>query len=399
MIKKFVFKSLMSVIALFFLIGCAEKGHVPIPSFTANQFDANMYTPRVDNFLIVFDASSSMKNVTKEEVKLDIANAIVDRLNQTIPEMGQTAGVRSFGHAPEVSKAYTSLLYGIEKYSTQDLGKQFNVTKAGGLSKLNAALDAAQMDFEGLSGAHNAVIIISDGLDIGNEAFVSAQSLKEKFGSSICFYTIQVGEAPEGKDVLAQIADIGGCGFYSTSGELLTSSGMTGFVEKVFLTEKPAPVVKAAPAPVVKAVPVVVAKKDDDKDGVYNEDDKCPNTPDGASVNSVGCWAFNNAALFDFDKSDINPEAYPMLGEAVKILEKNPSMGVTLQGYTDNVGNEYYNIGLSLRRANAIKAYFIEKGIAKNRLVTEGFGSKNPVAMNDSETGRSLNRRVEIHPK
>jgi OOP family OmpA-OmpF porin len=88
-----------------------------------------------------------------------------------------------------------------------------------------------------------------------------------------------------------------------------------------------------------------------------------------------------------------------MLGEAVKILQKNPSMGVTLQGYTDNVGNEEYNMGLSLRRANAIKAYFIKKGIAESRLVTEGFGSKNPVAMNDSKTGRSLNRRVELHPR
>ena len=174
---------------------------------------------------------------------------------------------------------------------------------------------------------------------------------------------------------------------------------MAVFVENEFLAKKPAPVVKKAPAPVVKAVPVVVTTKDNDKDGVYNEDDKCPNTPDGASVNTVGCWAFSNAALFDFDKSDINPEAYPMLGEAVKILKKNLSMGVTFQGYIDNVGNEDYNMSLSLRRANAIKAYFIEKGIAENRMVTEGFGSKNPVAMNDSETGQSLNRRVEIHPR
>ena len=398
MFKKCVVKSLISVVALFFLMGCAKE-HVPIPSFSAKPINAGMYVPKIDNFLFVFDASISMRNKIKEETKLDIAKAIVDRMNQTIPELGQTAGLRSFGHAPEVSKAYTSLLYGMEKYSTQDLAHQSYITKAGGLSKLDAALDAALKDFEGLSGAHNAVFIISDGLDIGNEALVSAKSLKEKFGSSICFYTIQVGEAPEGKDVLVQIADIGGCGFYSGYEGLLTSAGMAGFVEKVFLAEKPAPVVKKTPAPVVKAVPVVVAKKDDDKDGVYNEDDKCTNTPDGASVNTVGCWAFSNAALFDFDKSDINPEAYPMLGEAVKILEKNPSMGVTLQGYTDNVGNEDYNRGLSLRRANAIKAYFVEKGIAENRMVTEGFGSKNPVAMNDSETGRSLNRRVEIHPR
>ena len=281
------------------------------------------------------------------------------------------------------------------KYSTRDLTKQFNITTAGGLSKLDAALDAALIDFEGLSGDHNAVFIISDGLDIGEAALVSVRNLKDNYGSSLCFYTVHVGEASEGKAVLQKIADIGGCGFYSGYEGLLTSAGMAVFVENEFLAKKPKKVVIAAPAPVVAAV----VKKDTDKDGVYNEDDKCPNTPYGASVNTVGCWAFSNAALFDFDKSDINPEAYPMLGQAVTILEKNPSMGVTLQGYTDNIGNEEYNMGLSLRRANTIKAYFIKKGIAESRLVTKGFGSKNPVAMNDSETGRSLNRRVELHPR
>ena len=65
-----------------------------------------MYVPKIDNFLIVFDASISMKNKIKEETKLDIAKAIVDRINQTILELGQTAGLRSFGHAPEVKGVY-----------------------------------------------------------------------------------------------------------------------------------------------------------------------------------------------------------------------------------------------------------------------------------------------------
>ncbi len=384
--KKFWIKSLISVIALFFLFGCTAKEHAPIPSFSAKTIDTGMYSPKIDNFLIVFDASSSMKDKVKEEVKLDIANALVDRMNQTIPKLGQTAGLRSFGHAPEVSREDTSLLYGMTKYSTLDLDKQFNIARAGGLSKLGKALDAAQTDFEGLSG-HNAVIIISDGLAIGEDALVSAQSLKDKYGPSICFYTIHVGEAPEGKDLLQRLAKIGNCGFYSSYDGLLTSAGMVVFVENEFLAKKPAP-----------AVVVAVAKKDTDKDGVYNEDDKCPNTPYGASVNTVGCWAFSSVALFDFDKSDIKPEAYPMLDEGVRILEMNPSMNVTLQGHTDNVGNADYNMGLSLRRADAIKAYLVKKGIAADRLATEGFGSTKPVSMDDTELGRSLNRRVEIQP-
>ncbi len=393
MIKTSVVKGLISVMALFFLIGCTAKEHVPIPSFSAATIDAEMYQPKVDNFLIVFDASISMKNKIKEEVKLDIAKALVDRMNQTIPEMGQTTGIRSFGHAPEVSKEYTRLMYGMKTYSTQDLAQQFTISKAGGLSKLGLSLEAAQGDFEGLSGSHNAVIIISDGLEVAPAALVSAQRLKDKYGPSICFYTIQVGDAPEGKAALEKIAEIGACGFYSGHESLLTSAGMAAFVETVFLAKKPEKVVKAAPKP------VVVAKKDTDNDGVYDEDDQCPNTPAGASVNTVGCWAFSNTAIFDFDKSVIKSKAYPMLEEAVTILEKNPSMGVTLQGHTDNVGSAEYNLGLSLRRANVVKAYLVGKGIAEDRLTTEGLGSTQPISPNSSETGRSLNRRVVLQPR
>jgi len=392
---KFVVKSLVAIMAVFFLMGCAAKEHVPIPSFSAKTIDGGMYSPKIDNFLIVFDASSSMKNKIKEEVKLDIARALVDRMNQTIPELGQTAGLRSFGHAPEVSKEYTRLVYGMKTYSSQNLAQQFNITKAGGLSKLGAALDAAQADFEGLPGAHSAVIIISDGLDVAPAALASAQSLKDKYGPSICFYTIQVGDAPDGKEVLQQIAKIGECGFYSGYEGLLTSAGMAVFVENEFLSKKPKKVVKAAPAPVA----VAVVKKDTDNDGVYDDEDRCPNTPAGARVNTVGCWAFTNAALFDFDKSVIKSEAYPMLEEAVTILEKNPAMGVTLQGHTDNIGNAKYNMGLSLRRANAVKAYLVGKGISEDRLTTEGFGFTKPISPNSTEVGRSLNRRVVLQPR
>lgn len=399
MIKNFGVKSLVLVIAFSFLAGCSlfEKQVKPIPTFSAEQYNSDMYSSKVDNFLIIFDASSSMDEEYYGISKFKIAQELVLRLNETVPELGQVAGVRSFGHDPGVSKKNTQLFYGMEKYNSDNLKDNFGkISRPGGTSPLNKAFGAAGTDLKDLSG-ETAVIIISDGLDLPGDPLASAKVLNAAYGSSICFYPILVGDAPESVVAGAkELAKIGECGFDSTAGELLTSAGMAAFVEKVFVAEKPAPVVE--PAPVVKAAPVVITEKDSDNDGVYDKSDQCPDTPEGASVNTVGCWAFSNTALFDFDKSDIKSAAYPMLNEAVTVLEKNPSMNITLQGHTDNVGSSEYNMGLSLDRANAVKDYFVGKGIAADRLATEGFGFTRPVSLNDSESGRSLNRRVEIQP-
>ena len=102
--------------------------------------------------------------------------------------------------------------------------------------------------------------------------------------------------------------------------------------------------------------------------------------------------------LFDYDKSVIKAEAYTLLDDVVTILNQNPAMKVELQGHTDNIGSKAYNMGLSKRRANAVKAYLAKKGIAKSRMTTKGFGFSKPVALNGTDFGRALNRRVEIAP-
>ncbi|MCD4719662.1 MAG: OmpA family protein [Desulfobacula sp.] len=388
-------KSLLTFFAFLFLFGCAAK-QMAIPSFEAKQFDKSMYASKVDNFLILFDASSSMSGKFNGTEKFNIAQALVYRMNDTIPEMGQTAGLRSFGHSPKVSKNSTELFYGMEKYFSHNLENNFEkITEPGGLSKLHMAFDAAGTDFEGLSGDMNAVIIISDGLQIPAPVLKSAKALKALYGSSICFYPILVGDAEEGKIGGKKLAEIGGCGFYSTADQLLTSAGMANFVEKVFLDKKT--VSAPAPAPAPPAAPVVTMKKDSDKDGVYDDEDQCPRTPLGATVNSVGCWVLDNV-LFDFNKDVIKPQAFPLLDNVAEILEKNPIMSVELQGHCDNVGTADYNMDLSMRRAYAVKNYLIGKGILKNRMGTEGFGFTKPVALNGTDTGRALNRRVEINP-
>lgn len=386
---KLTMKSLLTLFAFLFLFGCAAKQMNTLPSFEAKQFDASMYNAKVDNFLMVFDASSSMYEKHNGMKKFDIARAVLLRMNDTVPELGQTAGLRSFGHHPKVSKQPTMLVYGMEKYMTHNLENNFekSITKPGGYSPLYKALDAANEDLKGLSGDMNAIIVISDG-ELPGDVLSSAKALKETYGSSLCIYTIQIGDSPQGEETLRQIADTGGCGFYSTADQVLTSAGMAAFVEKVFLDGKP-----AAPAPAPAPAP---ERKDSDGDGVYDDEDQCPDTPKGAKVNSLGCWVLDHV-LFDFDKDVIKPEAYPLLNEVAEILNNNP-ISVELQGHCDNVGTEEYNMDLSLRRAHAVKNYLINKGILHNRMATTGFGFTKPVALNGTEAGRAMNRRVELHP-
>ena len=87
-----------------------------------------------------------------------------------------------------------------------------------------------------------------------------------------------------------------------------------------------------------------------------------------------------------------------MLDEVVKVLKKNPGLRVEFGGHTDSVGTAAYNMKLSQRRANAVKAYLVNMGIDAQRLSTAGYGLTKPVASNDTVEGRSLNRRVEIKP-
>lgn len=381
--KRVLVQSLLSLLAFLFLFGCAAKEPVELPSFTAKQFDLNMYESKVDNFVVVLDASSSMRHDYNGNAKFVTAKAIAERLNMTVPELGQNAALRSFGHDPKVAREHTKLFLDLSKYDTAKMADALKpITKPGGFSPLGEALDAVAGDLNGMGTQKNVAIIISDGLDM-RSTLQHAQDLKDKFGSSLCIYTIQVGDSPEGQSLLKEIARIGACGFYATADELLTSAGMAAFVEKVFLNKKPAP---APPA-----------RKDTDGDGVYDDEDQCPGTPMGAKVNAVGCWVLDNV-LFDFDKAVIKPEAYPLLDEVVVILEKNPAMSVELQGHTDNIGAKDYNMGLSMRRANAVAKYLVDKGILRNRLATTGYGYAQPVALNGTEFGRALNRRVELHP-
>ncbi|QNN55564.1 OmpA family protein [Diaphorobacter ruginosibacter] len=101
-------------------------------------------------------------------------------------------------------------------------------------------------------------------------------------------------------------------------------------------------------------------------------------------------------AFFDFDKSVLKPEGKAKLDDLVSKVKGINLEVIIAVGHTDSVGSDAYNQKLSVRRAEAVKAYLVSKGIEKNRVYTEGKGEKQPVADNKTAAGRAKNRRVEI---
>ncbi|MBV6514365.1 MAG: OmpA family protein [Ignavibacteriales bacterium] len=99
---------------------------------------------------------------------------------------------------------------------------------------------------------------------------------------------------------------------------------------------------------------------------------------------------------FDSNSSTLRSDAYVLLAQNALVLLSNPDMKVEIGGYTDGRGNSGSNSKLSQERADAVKKYLVSKGISASRLTVKAYGSANPISDNDTESGRALNRRVEL---
>ena len=102
-----------------------------------------------------------------------------------------------------------------------------------------------------------------------------------------------------------------------------------------------------------------------------------------------------NNLFFNTDKSDLLPYSIPELQRVAQIISKN-NLSVEIAGHTDNVGDDNYNMALSLRRAEAVKAFLVNEGCNASLFKVVGYGETKPATTNDTEQGKALNRRVEM---
>jgi outer membrane protein OmpA-like peptidoglycan-associated protein len=162
-----------------------------------------------------------------------------------------------------------------------------------------------------------------------------------------------------------------------------------------FFHDKVEPVAAAAP---VAAAPAKCA--DGDGDGVCDTVDQCPNTPPGTRVGKVGCDCDYTLTLeFAFDSAKLSPSDKAQLDKLAAVLAKPEThfAGGVIEGHTDSVGTDKYNMGLSKRRAESVASYLSSQGVnLGSRFPTEAFGESKPIASNDTAEGRAKNRRVVI---
>jgi len=165
---------------------------------------------------------------------------------------------------------------------------------------------------------------------------------------------------------------------------------------------KPAAKAEAKPATIAPPKQVQTAKVDTDGDGVYDDMDKCPTTPQGLKVDTDGCKLVLTETVsiqlnIQFpNNSDAISESY--MGEIKNVadfMSQYSGTVVEVQGHTDDRGAASYNQQLSQKRANAVAAKLVDEfGVASNRVTAKGFGEERPIADNSTAEGRAENRRV-----
>jgi len=205
-----------------------------------------------------------------------------------------------------------------------------------------------------------AVVIFSDGLaDSENDAMNAARSLVESHSGNVCFHTVQVGDDAAGARFLKAVSALTRCGSARVMADIWDANNFMRFAHAVFTGQ-------AATAAV---------------------DDACR----GRIV--------LRGVEFAFDKAEIAGSSLVILDVAIDQLKRCTSIPMDIDGHTDSVGSEDYNRGLGQRRAEAVRAYFVNKGISAGLLAARSYGESSPVASNDTDEGRQTNRRVELHPR
>ena len=349
--------TLLSIVAAGFLAGCASPVYTPKP-FTPASLNPSAYVPKVDAFVVVVDASSSMNSSSAGRPMFFTAKDVVNSLNQTIPELGYESALVGFGSGSCLHGESARVVYGPAIYRREDFAKGLSMLEcAGGVTPMSDGLSLAA----GLpkAGADEiALILVSDFLQIDARAVNAAvDKLRAGYDNRLCIHTIRVGKFTESNDLIAALARVDGCGSSVEADALASPAAVSKYVTDVLLK----------PAPAAAAIK-------------YEK-------------NTVAA-----SALFAHDKAVLTSQGKAALHKLDESIRAKGATVVDIQvvGHTDNAGTEKHNMGLSIRRAEAVRDYMVSEGVAPSIIRVSGEGETKPVASNATREGRAQNRRVDI---
>ena len=327
---------------------------------TAEDFKKEIITKDIliktaDNFIVMFDSSSSMKEPFKDTglTTLDAAKKLLKDRNEILPDLGYNAGLYLFTPFKPI--------YMMQKYDRDKFAAAIDQlpAKASGATLMQQGLLKLDGVLSELSG-RTVVFLFTDGMYSrmpGSKKPVDiAKGLAEKY--NVCFYVISTAKGDLEKDVLKAVASINECS-------------------------------RVVPFDQVYEKPVYLAG------ALYVVDSKVE-VKTVSELKVVGIKPEN--VLFEFDQLDPSLDSRDRLTLVADFLQNNPDTFAVLAGFTDSVGNPEYNLKLSRMRSQNVKNYILEQQshIDIDRIILFWFGSINPVAPNDTDEGRSKNRRVEI---
>jgi OOP family OmpA-OmpF porin len=202
---------------------------------------------------------------------------------------------------------------------------------------------------------HAAVVLFSDGLpDDGAAAIRGTKALAAAYSGKVCIHTVHTGDDPLGSEFLAILSKVTGCGTAREASSVNNPAAFTQFVRDVF---------------------VVTGDQ--------------PNVCSGV-IRLRG-------VEFEFDKAVLTPTSQVVLDAAADGLRACPNVPVRIEGHTDSLGSEEYNQGLGQRRADAVRNYLVKGGVVGGKITARSYGETRPIATNDTDEGRALNQRVELH--
>lgn len=344
--------ALWGILSVGLLAGCASTPYTAEP-FQAASVDTTAYAPTVDAFVVLLDASSSMGDKYQDRKKFYTAKDLVANFNQTVPPLGYNAALVAFGTGSCMGDEEAKLLYGPSPYQRADFAAGLDSLEcAGGITPMAAAFDTASQELDADTG-DIAVIIVSDFQDLDSTAVTDAATrLKAQHGDRLCLHTIQVGNSADAGKVVDDITSIRECGSSVNADDIAAPDAMANYVADTLLG------------------PLQYTKN---------------------TVSATALFDFNKAIVKEQGRAELHNLDMDIKSKGAKVAD------IDVIGYTDSIGSAEYNQGLSVRRATAVKEYMVSEGIDADIIDVSGKGESDPVASNDTDEGRAMNRRVEIH--